>query len=289
MKRTTIIITIQLLMALPAATVAVAETTWDAKWSYSLGRYEWLAERYVEGYEREVVEVEKDDCFFVYRVGTEFVYLLKKQQWYLIKYVLVTVEEYPDGLVSVHEYEFSGNTWAEWYEDLDARFRKYEELDARLRWEVADAAAEWVAGVPALKRTLDAPTVYATGLEAIDGDTFRVETAGGAVENVRLIGVDAPEIDGPEPEAAACAKERLAELVEGQSLRLVLGVGDARDPYGSLLAYAFAGEYGEHHANILMVREGLASVLTVELDVGYTRDYRRAEEDAREERLGVWE
>lgn len=77
-----------------------------------------------------------------------------------------------------------------------------------------------------------APSEAASGavIEVIDGDT--VEVAG--VGRVRLIGIDTPERGEC---GYAEAKERLADLVTGETVTLVPGAQDDVDRYDRLLRY----------------------------------------------------
>lgn len=118
----------------------------------------------------------------------------------------------------------------------------------------------------------------------VDGDTFIIE--GG--ERVRLIGVDTPETVHPGkpvepfgPEASSFTAARLA----GKRVRLELDVQE-RDRYGRLLAYVFL-EDGTF-LNMELVGMGLAMVLTVPPNVKYVDQFLRKQEEARENRRGIW-
>jgi endonuclease YncB( thermonuclease family) len=78
-----------------------------------------------------------------------------------------------------------------------------------------------------------APPAEATLTEVIDGDTIEVETSG-ATEQVRLIGIDAPESGTCE---AAAAAVRLTELLSADPV-IVPGATDDRDRYDRILRYA---------------------------------------------------
>jgi micrococcal nuclease len=116
----------------------------------------------------------------------------------------------------------------------------------------------------------------------LDGDTLLMGTG----ETIRLIGVDAPETDGPytraEPlgEPAAAFARRLAE---GRRVRLEFD-RERRDRHGRTLAYVFVGAV---HLNAALLHEG------------YARAYRRfphrrleefltLEREARAARRGIW-
>lgn len=121
-----------------------------------------------------------------------------------------------------------------------------------------------------------------------DGDTLLVLT-GGREEKVRLLGIDAPETDGPytslEPLGEE-AKERAAELALGRKVGLAHGGTTLRDKYGRLLAYV-------HLPNGRVLNEAL-------LEEGLARAYRRFDHPRKSfyvylewkawvNRKGIWE
>lgn len=111
----------------------------------------------------------------------------------------------------------------------------------------------------------------------IDGDTLNV-----AGTNVRLIGIDAPEMaqtcELPQGEwpCGVWARDVLEELVQG----LLTCVGSETDRYGRLLARCDAGQ-GDLGAR--MVEAGAATAYR-----RYSRVYVQHEVRARDARRGVW-
>lgn len=92
-----------------------------------------------------------------------------------------------------------------------------------------------------------------TDLRLWDGDTFRVGSYRG--ESVRILNIDAPEIEGRctyETNLAQKSKRRLADLLDGQS---VLILRRKADRYGRTLALISVNgrDIGDQ-----LVREGLA-------------------------------
>lgn len=89
--------------------------------------------------------------------------------------------------------------------------------------------------------------VRATVAEAIDGDTVRITEPLDGNDTVRLIGVDAPELEGedspPEPQAEEAASYA-AEALEGEEVILEIGEQET-DDYGRLLAYVWLGQGDE--------------------------------------------
>lgn len=120
----------------------------------------------------------------------------------------------------------------------------------------------------------------------IDGDTVEVSPPVRGEEDVRLIGVDAPELGGPggpQPyarRAAAFAERRL----EGRRVRLQFGP-ELEDRYGRVLAYVYAG--GEMFNRRLLER-GYAQLALFSPNTRYAASLRRAQEEAREARRGLW-
>jgi micrococcal nuclease len=114
----------------------------------------------------------------------------------------------------------------------------------------------------------------------LDGDSI-VLTDG---NQVRYLGINAPEAGEPFSEAARALNRR---LVEGRRLRLVQDRED-RDRYGRILAYVYRdGQGGERFVNAELLRAGLAHLLIF----GPLREIRTlasAQEAARRARRGMW-
>ena len=90
-----------------------------------------------------------------------------------------------------------------------------------------------------------APTYLVT--RVIDGDTLEL----GNGEDVRLVGIDTPEVGECGYEKATAG---LAALVEGRQVRLTRS-DEARDRYGRLLRYV---DIGEVDAGLRLIKRGLA-------------------------------
>lgn len=111
----------------------------------------------------------------------------------------------------------------------------------------------------------------------VDGDTIVLEDE----ERVRLLGIDTPERGQfLFEESTAFLRER----VEGKRVRLVSDQTD-RDKYDRLLRHVYIGD---KHVNLLLVREGYASVLVIEPDIAHTSAFLQEEQMARERGLGIW-
>lgn len=112
-------------------------------------------------------------------------------------------------------------------------------------------------------------------LRIADGDTITAECADGKVR-VRLWGIDAPE-SGQKPWGAR-SRKALQQLLDDT---LTLEIVDV-DRYGRSVARI---ESGGRDVNLLLVSQGHAVVYR-----RYNRDpaYRKAEQDAKRKRLGIW-
>jgi micrococcal nuclease len=133
----------------------------------------------------------------------------------------------------------------------------------------------------------------------VDGDTVEARI-GGAVEDVRLIGVDTPETVKPDtpvqcfgPQASHFTKREL----EGERVRLVFGV-ERRDVYGRLLAYVYLPhptlkspqrqQSRVRLFNEALVRRGLARTLTIPPNDRFAPRLRRLELAAARAGRGLW-
>ncbi len=126
--------------------------------------------------------------------------------------------------------------------------------------------------------------VPVTVTRVVDGDTIEVSPAVQGTQDVRLIGVDTPEVFGEQesggPEASAFTTEQL----EGEQVALEFDE-ETVDPYERALAYVWLP--GGELFNETLVREGYAEVATFEPNVKYVDRLEAAEEEARAEGLGI--
>ncbi len=125
----------------------------------------------------------------------------------------------------------------------------------------------------------------ATVERVIDGDTF-VLTSG---EKVRYIGIDAPEITGPQRKTAECfgveASEANKKLLEGKEVKLEKDSSET-DKYQRLLRYVYLGDI---FVNDYLVRNGYAEAVSFPPDVKYQKILAEAEQEAKRENRGIWE
>lgn len=130
----------------------------------------------------------------------------------------------------------------------------------------------------------------------LDGDTLQVTIAqpGTASEpertaRVRLVGVDAPELDHPD-RGEDCGASEAADVVEaltppGSTVHLVADVED-RDRYDRALRGVWNA--GGRFVNAELVRAGWAEVVLVEPNDRFHGRLRELEATARAERRGAW-
>lgn len=127
---------------------------------------------------------------------------------------------------------------------------------------------------------------WMTVVSVHDGDTLRLRDRTGAEENVRLIGIDTPEVY-PEYECfgdeATDALARLAPV--GSELRVATDV-DPFDRYDRLLLYVWTPE-GDF-VNLTIVADGFAEAIRVGDNDRYFDLLREAEREAQAADLGMW-
>jgi len=118
----------------------------------------------------------------------------------------------------------------------------------------------------------------------VDGDTVDAE-CGNESGRVRLLNVNTPERGEPGYWEAG---EALEDLLDGD---VYLEFGDAERPsydrYGRLLAYLF--DEDGRNLNRQMIRDGWSPYYREYGDGRFPDDFEDAEEDARDEELGLWE
>ncbi len=144
----------------------------------------------------------------------------------------------------------------------------------------------WTAWASAA-RGADAPSVLlGQVVDVIDGNTIRV-ALGDRAETVRYIGIDTRETDqtpkAPEP-GGRDASDANRQLVGRQQVRLELDVLE-RDRNGRLLAYVYVGP---QMVNAELVRRGQAEVLTVPPNMRYRDVLVTLEQEARDQKRGLW-
>jgi micrococcal nuclease len=138
-------------------------------------------------------------------------------------------------------------------------------------------------------QTAAAPTdhsVRAKVVRVVDGDTI-VASVDGEDEYVRYIGVDTPETVKPDTPIQCFgpnASDENHKLVEGRTVRLVFD-REARDDYGRLLAYVYAGG---RFVNAELVRGGFARTLEIAPNTSHAAELQRLATRAARAGRGLW-
>lgn len=127
-------------------------------------------------------------------------------------------------------------------------------------------------------------------LDVVDGDTIKIDYEGNK-ETVRLIGVDTPESVDPNKDVQCFAIEasnKTKELVSNKNVIIEFDNSQGeRDKYGRLLLYVYIPDTGEM-LNENLIKEGYAFEYTYNKAYKYQKDFKSAEEFARENSKGLW-
>ena len=117
-----------------------------------------------------------------------------------------------------------------------------------------------------------------------DGDTVGALVAG-RFEKIRMIGIDAPEMD--QGAWGRRSKKCIESLIaaEGATVFLEYDV-ERRDKYGRLLAYIRTKD--GRLLNEELLRNGCVVLFTIPPNVRYAGRFRAAQKKAREQKAGVW-
>jgi len=122
-----------------------------------------------------------------------------------------------------------------------------------------------------------------------DGDTVRVRLPDGTEEKVRLVGIDAPELDDRRKKVHFLAEmaKRAAYLALGRrNVRLEYD-WERRDKYGRLLAFIWTDDAGL--VNEALIRDGFAALMSAyPFRKDYQDRFRTAERSARAAGKGLW-
>ena len=126
-------------------------------------------------------------------------------------------------------------------------------------------------------------------VEVIDGDTIKVKY-NGKTETIRYLLIDTPEVRHPtlgKQPGGEEASNRHKELMKAGQVSIEFDVGDRMDDYGRLLAYVYID--GKSVQKTLLT-EGLGRVAYIfPPNTRYLDEYEKAQETAKEAKLGIWE
>jgi len=125
---------------------------------------------------------------------------------------------------------------------------------------------------------------YVRVVEANDGDTITV-LWGGRREKVRLIGIDAPEVE--QRPWGQRAKKYLKDLLDASrwAVSIELDV-EKKDQYGRLLSYVWTSD--RRMINVQMLKEGYAMLYTFPPNIRYVDEFKKVQDEARRKGLGIW-
>ena len=149
-----------------------------------------------------------------------------------------------------------------------------------IRWPLVLAAVVIIVLLFHMAKSLDLHTV----IKVYDGDTIQIEDG----TRVRLIGIDAPEVNSPyghaEPYGYA-SKRYLVRLLHGEKVRIKVGP-EPFDKYGRTLAYIYLTDGTLVNARI--VRDGWARVYR-RFGFRYKDLFVSYEREARAKGIGMWQ
>ncbi len=125
-------------------------------------------------------------------------------------------------------------------------------------------------------------------VRVVDGDTIIVNIDGSETR-VRFIGVDTPESvhtdSSRNVEEGITASDYTKNLLSEKSVYLEYDVGE-HDKYGRTLAYVYT-EDGTM-VNKLLLKEGLAKIMTIQPNVKYAEEFLSIQNRAQEDECGFW-
>lgn len=141
-------------------------------------------------------------------------------------------------------------------------------------------------GIPGSAVSVPADAVAMQVVSITDGDTLRLNIDGGRYDNVRLIGIDTPEVY---PEYECYGDEAEAELLRlapiGSTLR-VAPDADPYDDYDRTLLYLWNSD--GVFINLALVEGGYAEAIRVAPNDAYYDELLAAESAAAHDGLGMW-
>jgi micrococcal nuclease len=153
--------------------------------------------------------------------------------------------------------------------------------------EVALARGQlWAAWANQTRGSEAPPILVGQVLDIVDGNTIRVNL-GDRVETVRYIGINAKQtMQAPKSpsQSGGDITDVNRQLVARQQVRLELDAQE-RDREGRLLAYVFVAD---GMVNAELVRRGSAEVMTIQPNVRYRDLFITLEQEARDDRRGLW-
>lgn len=155
----------------------------------------------------------------------------------------------------------------------------YKWLDVQGRPHYADREHEQAKSV-----FIPSRTTYFTVKKVFDGDTILLNNG----QKVRLLGINTPEVAGPNKDNEAggeAAKAWLKQKLEHRKVRLE-GDVEKQDKYQRTLAHVFTED--KQHINLALVQQGLAVLNIYPPNLKYVDALVTAQQAAEKVELGVW-
>lgn len=110
-------------------------------------------------------------------------------------------------------------------------------------------------------------------VKVVDGDTIEVKVDD-KIESVRLIGIDAPEIEGKTKEKGIESKNYLKNLIGTEKVRLETDeTQDDKDIYSRLLRYVFLKD--GRMVNKMMIEAKMAEEYTFRTKYKYQEEFKK--------------
>jgi micrococcal nuclease len=144
----------------------------------------------------------------------------------------------------------------------------------------------WAAWANQTRGSEAPPILVGQVLDIVDGNTIRVNL-GDRVETVRYIGINAKQTTHAAKAPSQSGGDIIdvnRQLVARQQVRLELDAQE-RDREGRLLAYVFVAD---RMVNAELVRRGSAETMTIQPNVRYRDLFITLEQEARDDRRGLW-
>lgn len=143
-------------------------------------------------------------------------------------------------------------------------------------------------GIPAVDNGIPAPAdaQEMTVVDITDGDTIRLRDGRGAVENVRLVGIDTPEVYPVYECFGDEAEAELLRLAPPGSTLIVATDADPFDDYDRLLLYLWNDD--GTFINLALVEGGFAEAIRVAPNDRHFDALLEAENAAARAGLGMW-
>lgn len=122
-------------------------------------------------------------------------------------------------------------------------------------------------------------------IRVVDGDTIEVSRKFRGEDNVRLIGVDTPEVYGGREPYGAAASSFTTRQLEGKRVALMFD-RDRFDRYGRPLAYVWKSP--RIMFNRVLLARGYGQVAIYQPNDRYERNFRKVQSVARNNDRGLW-